>query len=60
MRKRISTLIVILLCVTFLAPGMGNTAARIKSQKITDTEKVLFLHSGGGPSIFNYAKDFSS
>jgi D-cysteine desulfhydrase family pyridoxal phosphate-dependent enzyme len=30
----------------------------IKSKRIADTDKVLFLHSGGGPSIFNYAEDF--
>lgn len=31
----------------------------IRSKKLTKNQTILFLHSGGGPSIFNYAKDFT-
>ncbi len=30
----------------------------IKSQKFSNEEVVLFLHSGGGPSIFNFSQAF--
>ena len=56
--KLIAQLEGIFLDPVYNGKAMVGLIDMIQSKQIVDSDKVLFLHTGGGPSIFNYAKDF--
>jgi D-cysteine desulfhydrase family pyridoxal phosphate-dependent enzyme len=57
--KLVSKLEGVFLDPVYNGKAMVGLIDMIKIKQIQKDEKVLFLHSGGGPSIFNYSHVFS-
>ena len=56
--KLVSQLEGVFLDPVYNGKAMVGLVDMVKSGKISKDDNVLFLHSGGGPSIFNYRQDF--